>query len=86
MPDIVDLTPLANLTQLERLNVRDNQIVDVSPLANLLQLQGLWINHNQIVDHSPLQALSLTEFEYDQPCVLLGPNPNSFVRSTTYQK
>ena len=67
---ITDITPLANLTQLVLLNLRANQIVDVTPLANLTQLEKLWITKNSIVDFSPLQGLSLTDFRYDEECLL----------------
>ena len=67
---ITDITPLANLTQLVRLNIGNNQIVDVTPLANLTQLETLWISRNRILDFSPLQGLSLTDFRYDEECLL----------------
>ena len=67
---ITDITPLANLTQLVLLNIRANQIVDVTPLANLIQLETLWISENRIVDFTPLQGLSLTDFQYDEECLL----------------
>ena len=67
---ITDITPLANLTQLVVLNLRTNQIVDVTPLANLAQLEKLSIAKNSIVDFSPLQGLSLTDFQYDEECLL----------------
>ena len=67
---IKDITPLANLTQLVWLNLWANQIVDVTPLANLTQLERLWISRNRIIDFSPLQGLSLTDFRYDEECLL----------------
>ena len=67
---ITDITPLADLTQLVVLNLRANQIVDVTPLANLTQLEKLSIPKNSIVDFSPLQGLSLTDFRYDEECLL----------------
>ena len=67
---IKDITPLANLTQLAWLNIGANQIVDVTPLANLTQLETLWISRNRIIDFSPLQGLSLTDFRYDEECLL----------------
>ena len=70
---ISDLSPLANLTQLVLLNLTGNDIVDVSPLANLTALKTLWLDRNQIVDLSPLQGLSLTDFRYDEVCVLPAP-------------
>ena len=67
---IRDISPLANLTQLVLLNLTGNHIVDVSPLANLTALKTLWLDRNQIVDLSPVQGLSLTDFRYDEVCVL----------------
>ena len=67
---ISDITLLANLTQLITLDLSWNQIVDVSPLANLTALESLWINRNWIVDFRPILGLSLTELQYDEPCVL----------------
>ena len=70
---IKDITPLSNLTQLVWLNLRSNQIVDVAPLVNLTQLEKLWISENSILDFSPLQGLSLTDFQYDEECLLPDP-------------
>ena len=67
---ITDITPLANLTQLVVLNLRANQIVDVTPLVNLTQLETLRIAKNRIVDFTPLQGLPLTDFRYDEECLL----------------
>ncbi len=70
---IRDISPLANLTQLNHLHLAGNDIVDVSPLANLTALKTLWLHRNHIVDLSPLQGLSLTDFRYDEVCVLPAP-------------
>ena len=70
---ISDITPLSSLTQLTWLNLSHNQIVDVSPLANLNALETLWIDGNWITDFSPLQGLLLTDFRYDEVCVLPDP-------------
>ncbi|MYE90100.1 hypothetical protein F4X33_14010 [Candidatus Poribacteria bacterium] len=67
---IRDISPLANLTQLIVLILSGNDIVDVSPLANLSALEELWLDRNHIVDLSPVQGLSLTDFRYDEVCVL----------------
>ena len=68
--EIADITPLANLTKLYHLKLTKNRIVDISPLANLTQLKELFIDGNRIIDLSPIEGLSLTRFEYDQPCEL----------------
>ena len=70
---IRDISPLANLTQLIVLILSGNDIVDVSPLANLSALEELWLDRNHIVDLSPVQGLSLTDFRYDEVCVLPAP-------------
>ena len=70
---IRDIGPLANLTQLIVLILSGNDIVDVSPLANLTALEELWLDRNHIVDLSPVQGLSLTDFRYDEVCVLPAP-------------
>ena len=70
---IRDISPLANLTQLNHLHLAGNDIVDVSPLANLTALKTLWLHRNHIVDLSPVQGLSLTDFRYDEVCVLPAP-------------
>ena len=70
---IRDISPLANLTQLIVLILSGNDIVDVSPLANLSTLEELWLDRNHIVDLSPVQGLFLTDFRYDEVCVLPAP-------------
>ena len=55
---IVDVSPLAALTNLEALNLRYNEIVDVSPLGVLARLEVLDLRRNQIADVSPLAALT----------------------------
>ena len=74
--DAVDLTPLASLAALRWLSLAGNWIVDVTPLANLTQLEHLSIFNNRIIDFSPLQRLSLTEFIYDEVCII----PDSPIR------
>ena len=67
---ITDITPIQNLTKLVLLDLRVNRIVDISPLANLASLGTLWIDRNRITDFSPLDGLSLTDFRYDQICLI----------------
>ena len=69
---ITDITPLANLTKLVLLDLSVNRIMDVGPLANLALLRTLWIDRNRITDFSPLEGLSLTDFSYDQICLIPG--------------
>ena len=65
---ISDLRPLSTLHKLIHLELDGNQIMDYSPLANLTNLEVLWIYNNPGEDFSPLNALSLTEFRYDEVC------------------
>ena len=54
---IVDISPVANLTNLVTLRLEGNRIVDVTPLANLTQLTELYLSDNHIADISPLANL-----------------------------
>ena len=54
---VSDISPLATLTQLKKLNLGDNSIMDVAPLANLTQLTTLDLYNNSIVDVAPLANL-----------------------------
>ncbi len=54
----IDLSPIANLTQLERLILWSIPQLDISPLANLTNLRDLTIAHCDIVDISPLRTLT----------------------------
>ena len=55
---IVDLKPLATLTNLTYLSLEDNKIVDVKSLATLTNLEALGLGGNQIVDVKPLTTLT----------------------------
>ena len=57
----LDITPLAQLTQLTSLNLSENRIRDIAPLAQLTQLRKLDLWNNQIKDVTPLaQLIQLT--------------------------
>ena len=56
--DMADVSPLAALTNLEELELKDNQVIDVGPLAALTNLYYLGLARNRIVDVSPLSALT----------------------------
>ena len=59
---ISDVSPLANLTQLTRLELESTDVSDVSPLANLTQLTSLGLGGTAVSDVSPLANLTqLTE-------------------------
>ena len=55
---LVDITPLAKLTNLTELIIQGNQISDLTPLSNLTQLQTLFLANNQITDVTPLANLT----------------------------
>jgi hypothetical protein len=54
---IIDISPLASLVNLQKLCLSVNQITDTSHLASLVNLQQLVLSNNQIVDISPLASL-----------------------------
>ena len=59
---ISDISPLAGLTNLERLDLEKNSISDISVLAGLTNLTWLNLAYNPISDISPLAGLTnLTE-------------------------
>ena len=55
--EISDISPLAGLTGLSRLNLDDNEISDISPLAGLANLKWLNVAKNEIANFSPLDGL-----------------------------
>ena len=52
------LLPLAELTNLEDLDLSYNEITDLSPLADLTNLEDLDLSSNEITDLSPLARLT----------------------------
>jgi internalin A len=59
---VADLSPLAGLGSLTRLNLIGTQVADLSPLAGLASLTRLNLDGTQVADLSPLAGLaSLTE-------------------------
>ena len=55
---IINLRPLATLTNLTYLNVGGNQVTDLMPLANLTHLTGLSLWNNRVNDISALASLT----------------------------
>ena len=53
---ISDISPIAELTNLEALYLGNNPISDISPLAGLNELRELSLDNNSISDLSPLMA------------------------------
>ena len=56
--EIVDVSPLAPLTNLIGLSLQRNGIANVSPLATLTRLEWLELDDNEIADVSPLAPLT----------------------------
>jgi Leucine-rich repeat (LRR) protein len=61
---IVDLSPLAFLTNLTMLYLSGNQISDLTPLASLTNLTKLYLGYNHIVDKTQLSSLNNTLISY----------------------
>ena len=61
VPGITDLTPLADLVQLEELYLEANTISDFTPLAGLTNLRILALDRNHISDISGLSGLTSLE-------------------------
>jgi len=55
---ITDISPLANLTQLERVWISNNLISDLSPLSGLEKLSYLAVDDNIVSDVSPIAGLT----------------------------
>jgi len=56
--EIVDLKPLAGLTELVFLQLNGNGIRDLGPLAGLTKLQGIMLDGNRATDLRPLAGLT----------------------------
>lgn len=58
-PELVDITPLAGLTRLKVLDLKNTQVEDLGPLAKLSSLEWLYLsNSKQVNDISPLRNLT----------------------------
>lgn len=55
---VTDLTPLAGLTQLEELLIKETPVSDLTPLAGLTSLTRLHLVFDQVTDVRPLQSLT----------------------------
>jgi len=56
--DLYDITPVAKLTGLKSLTIRDCQVSDISIINNLTNLNSLWIYKTRVSDLSPVAELS----------------------------
>lgn len=57
-----DLSPLANLTSLENMELFNSEIEDISPLASLVNLYWLELHDNRISDIGPLRNMAKLEY------------------------
>ncbi len=55
---VIDLSPLAKLTNLESLELSRMPIKDIQPLSNLVNIQQLWLINVPISDLEPLRGLT----------------------------
>ena len=51
-------TPLAGMTALKRLDLRENGVADITPLAGMVELEWLYLAGNRISDVTPLAAMT----------------------------
>ena len=56
--EIRELTGLQFATNLNWLDLRENQISDISPVAPLIKLQVLWLDDNDVSDILPVKGLT----------------------------
>jgi internalin A len=73
--DLVDLSPLAGLKNVESLRASINHVTDLKPLQNLTKLDRLDLGRTSVKDLTPLGNLTnLTELQLDDTPVLdIGP-------------
>ncbi len=69
--DIVDISPLTNLTKLQTINLQQNRIEDISPLAGLNNVTTLYLMFNAISDFSPLAGHTYQSFTGNNQVVFL---------------
>ena len=82
--EIVDITPLSNLTILTFLSLENTHIADLTPLSNLTGLTELRLNCCQIGDIAPLSNLtSLTSLHLNHVIEIIDLIPLSFLTSLT---
>jgi Leucine-rich repeat (LRR) protein len=60
--DLVDITPLAQLNALTRLDLRGTQISDIAPLVELNALKTLYLMNTEISDITPLGKLTALQY------------------------
>lgn len=69
--DIVDISPLANLTKLQTVYLQQNRIEDISPLENLTNITKLQLQFNAISDFTPIAGRKFSTFSATNQVVFL---------------
>ncbi|AYM01927.1 MucBP domain-containing protein [Levilactobacillus yiduensis] len=69
--DVVDISPLAYMPELEYAALDNNRITDISPLRHLQQLDRLYLTFNHIADFSPLMDHEFRELTITRQLVTL---------------
>ncbi|KRM40330.1 MucBP domain protein [Lentilactobacillus parafarraginis DSM 18390 = JCM 14109] len=70
--DVVDLTPLQGLNNLQKLNLYGNRVKSVAPIANLPKLTWLDVSNNEVADLNLLDAAKYTaNFNWGNQHVIL---------------
>ena len=62
--EIEDISPLANLVNLYRLELHDNRISDIGPLRNMAKMEYLTLSNNKISVLEPLAGLTELKWLY----------------------
>ncbi|MFD1454438.1 MucBP domain-containing protein [Levilactobacillus lanxiensis] len=60
--DIVDITPLASLVNLQRLQLSSQRVSDITPLAGLKKITDLNLSNDCIADFSSLNSAQYTKY------------------------
>ncbi|WP_261810052.1 MucBP domain-containing protein [Levilactobacillus humaensis] len=71
--DIVDISPLADLTKLQTVYLQQNRIEDISPLKNLTNITKLQLQFNAISDFTPIAGRKYSTFSATNQVVFLPP-------------
>ncbi|MEE8823397.1 internalin-J precursor [Lentilactobacillus sunkii] len=83
--DIIDISPLENLTKLTHIDLSGNRISDISPIAKLPNVTTLYINENCISNLNVLDADQYTNgFNYLDQTVIF-PVQNLHTNSYTWK-
>ena len=83
--NITDLSPLAELKNLQALRISNTKVSDLSPLSSMMNLQQIWIEFSPVSDLSPLVSLpSLREIHIENVSTLRDISPVSEIINLTH--